>query len=236
MNQFLILIAAFHLFYCPFTKVEESFNLQATHDLLYHGTSLQEYDHHKFPGVVPRTFLGPLIIASISSPIVTLFKYCDANKFYSQYIGNIILIALNLIKIFFKILYLLVRSVLALIVIFTFLLYKKALQTIFGIRLIKWFSIITMTQFHFMFYLSRPLPNTMAMPLVLLALYGWLIQNPKIFILASGAAIIIFRAELAMLLGIFLLYDIANQRLTIARLYSFYIMYLNFNTWCILND
>ena len=42
MNILLILTAVAHLFYCPYTKVEESFNLQATHDLLYHGSKLDE--------------------------------------------------------------------------------------------------------------------------------------------------------------------------------------------------
>ncbi|KAL3827097.1 hypothetical protein ACHAXA_002332 [Cyclostephanos tholiformis] len=95
--QILLLLKSLHsLWSCPHSKVEESFNLQAAHDLFYHGlgpawrsfntfdgssscgaensvgkiTSSSSidlpYDHLQFPGVVPRTFTGAFILSSIA--------------------------------------------------------------------------------------------------------------------------------------------------------------------------
>lgn len=77
---FLLLIPAFiliHLFISPYTKVEESFNIQAAHDILIHGIPgsnvdqflTANYDHVSFPGSVPRTFAGALILSGLSRPV-----------------------------------------------------------------------------------------------------------------------------------------------------------------------
>lgn len=60
-----------HLFVAPYTKVEESFHVQATHDLLVYGfpfgdsVNRAQYDHVEFPGAVPRTAVGATVLAGL---------------------------------------------------------------------------------------------------------------------------------------------------------------------------
>jgi alpha-1,6-mannosyltransferase len=74
-----------HLYVSPYTKVEESFNIQAIHDILTYGiptTSVPErfqaeYDHFSYPGAVPRTFVGALLLAGTSQPFIWLNERID---------------------------------------------------------------------------------------------------------------------------------------------------------------
>ncbi|KAJ3948268.1 alpha-1,6- mannosyltransferase [Colletotrichum fioriniae] len=75
-----------HLILAPDTKVEESFNIQATHDVLVYGTPTHDvaarlratYDHFEFPGAVPRTFVGPVLLAGLGGPLVNLIGFAHA--------------------------------------------------------------------------------------------------------------------------------------------------------------
>lgn len=58
-----------------------------------------------------------------------------------------------------------VRGALGIYVILAFLKLKDTVSRVFGKNTATWFACITVSQYHFMFYLSRPLPNIMVLPL-----------------------------------------------------------------------
>jgi alpha-1,6-mannosyltransferase len=131
----------FHLVLAPYTKVEESFNLQATHDILLYGTPegarLQAtFDHFEFPGAVPRTFFGAVILAGVSRPVVDVLGWQHAQ--------------------------LVVRAVLGLFNAFTLLRYADGVRKAFGATAARWWIALLLGQFHVLFYASRTLPNMFA--------------------------------------------------------------------------
>ena len=174
----LLLVLCGHVVCCPFTKVEESFNVQACHDLLFHGpapSSLHLFDHHMFPGVVPRTFVGALALAAISKPFVLVLASVglvgggdgsggsssmgSANHSTDRVLALII-----------------VRLILAASVWHGLCAVRRALARKFGATTGTLFTVVSMFQFHLPFYAGRPLPNTFALVLVLHA-WCWLIRG-----------------------------------------------------------
>lgn len=183
-----------HLFVTPFTKVEESFNLQAAHDIINYGLPYrnisqnlhQNYDHFSFPGAVPRTFVGAISLAVLSKPFLFLNGPQNAQM--------------------------IVRGLLGSFNSFALLSYKNSLAKEYGTVTGRWFVLLIATQFHVIYYASRTLPNMFAFGLTTLALKEFIprrlsqermdiSRRQKRGILFLVFAGVIFRAEVSILLG-----------------------------------
>ncbi|KAI6200119.1 Alg9 mannosyltransferase domain containing protein [Aphelenchoides besseyi] len=177
---FLFMAMMVHLIMAPFTKVEESFNVQAIHDILYLRHNISQYDNLQFPGVVPRTFTGPLFIGAIVSPAFVVFQWLDIQKMWCLF---------------------LVRFGLGITVLLSFGAFTRAIGSKFGLVTADSLRFITATQFHFLFYATRPLPNIFALPLVLLALKNVIDGDFRWATRYATTAVILFRFELVLLFG-----------------------------------
>lgn len=165
-----------YVYLCPFTKVEESFNMQAIHDLLYHGPlNLKKFDHLEFPGVVPRTFLGAIAISIFSFP----YKSMVDDKLTMQMV---------------------VRTLLGMFICYSLIRFRNAASRIMGAETGRWFVVVTAVQFHVLFWASRTLPNIFAFGLVNLALAEWFSGRPgyrrMVWLFAFTAAV--FRSEVLL--------------------------------------
>ncbi|KAM7261106.1 hypothetical protein ACFE04_026581 [Oxalis oulophora] len=182
-------IAAFYVLMVPYTKVEESFNVQAMHDILYHRYRLDDYDHLVFPGVVPRTFIGSFLLSMLASPIVALINFLHLPKLYG-------LIA--------------VRLALGCVVLSTLRFFRVQIRHKFGHQVEAFFVLLTGVQFHLLFYCTRPLPNILALAggdctLILRSNYGSLLMNLMLFYFCQVTDIFLFLVIFCSKFGIWVL-------------------------------
>ncbi|RDA91384.1 hypothetical protein CP533_6885, partial [Ophiocordyceps camponoti-saundersi (nom. inval.)] len=207
-DAFLFLIPLIHLLIAPYTKVEESFNLQATHDILIYGTPSSSpasrlsatYDHFSFPGAVPRTFVGPVLLAGVAQPLLAVFGFRHAQF--------------------------LVRALLAFVNASALLVFRLRLSRAFGSSVGRWWTFFIVSQFHVAYYLSRTLPNMFAFGMTTLSLAfllpdpdarrGQIRQKQAVGMLVLATAI--FRSELAILLSIVGLRLLLYGHMTLRRL------------------
>ena len=179
---------------CPYTKVEESFNMQASHDLLMLSKpfnaaglsdlrgffSIDNFDHLEFPGVVPRTFMGAIFLSICSSPFHAIFRLFDLPLFYSQ----------NL-----------VRSILGITSWCAYTVFSDSVSIRFGWRAGCLTCMLAAVQFHLPFYMSRTLPNSFALIFCLIAFSYWLNKKGIRALLVVAVAMIIFRCDLLLLIA-----------------------------------
>lgn len=116
---------------------------------------------------------------------------------------------------------LVVRTNLATFVLAGFYSFVCAVTRKFGRHTTSALCILTLTQFHFLFYASRPLPNIFAFILVLIASAKWLSHRYTSFIIVVAGTVVIFRAETALLFGPMIAHSIFFQKnLTFKKLFQ----------------
>ncbi|KAJ7684607.1 glycosyltransferase family 22 protein [Mycena polygramma] len=214
LDAFILATGWTHVLLAPYTKVEESFNLHAVHDVLMYGvspSSLPNYDHFVFPGAVPRTFIGSVLLAWISQPAIYLANYLGLvpSKFELQVIVRLVLASINAIGL---------------------CLIRHAVSRRFGRPTGLYYTLLTCSQFHVPFWMGRTLPNMFALFPVNLAAYFLVDRAPNglrpsqkrvsasIALLAFSA--VVFRAELAALVAAFTLQSIFLGHTTFWRAFN----------------
>lgn len=208
----MISVAALHIIHCPFHKVEESFNTQAIHDIInifpqrLPSTSdaasnvsekairsEQPWDHILFPGVVPRTFVGALLIGL---PL-KLIKYLMSEEFLGStgskgfdhdFTSQFILQISS-------------RITLAAIVMLSLGCVSRSLHKRYGLSFRICFLISIVSQFHYMYYAGRFVPNTFTAVLANIILSSWIQRQYSKAILFIALNVMIFRADTALFYG-----------------------------------
>jgi len=203
---FLVLV---YLYFAPFTKVEESFNIQAVHDVLKYGVPWDRvlsldldhglnplYDHVTFTGPVPRTFTGALALAGASRPLTWL------NEAFELGVNSQTT----------------VRAVLGLFNACCLIYFRNGVAKAFGKNAARWYALFQASQFHVMYYASRTLPNFFAFGLTTIALRNLLPlagrspasrssrSRQKFALTVLTFTGTVFRSEIAILLGFHTIY------------------------------
>ncbi|KAI0750080.1 Alg9-like mannosyltransferase family-domain-containing protein [Daedaleopsis nitida] len=181
--------------FAPFTKVEESFNLHATHDVLAYGVrsaNLHKYDHFVFPGAVPRTFIGSVVLAWMTQFCLRVGSWFGifSDKFDVQVLLRMVLASMNAVGL---------------------CMLRRAVSRRFGRPTGVMFVLLSITQFHLPFWMGRTLPNMFALIPANVALYLLIDRAPNSTRPSQSSvhwaialltfATVVFRSELLLLVG-----------------------------------
>ena len=155
----------------PYNKIEECFNVNAMHDLLYE-PELFNFDHFEFPGVVSRTFLGALIFT------LPLQIFAKVPKMFAL---------------------LFTRSTLSAIVILSLGFLMKSIQLRKGKQFAHLWLSLFFVQFHFLFYSSRFISSSYGLICSNFFLHFWMEKKTFWMVFWMSLGILWFRFELILL-------------------------------------
>lgn len=205
-------IVGTHLILCPYTKVEESFNIQAIHDIYTYGiTNIGKYDHLEFPGAVPRTFVGSLFISFLTKLFCRVAPPPEGDLLFVQTLARVVLSAFNAFSL----------ATLRQSIKWSYDIGAQLLErddqertktekkedqkpvvhsTPWGLSSSAWFWALMCIQFHIPFYVSRTIPNFLAFPFTNIALSYIIELNYSAGLGLLAFTAIVFRSEVALLM------------------------------------
>jgi alpha-1,6-mannosyltransferase len=216
LDIILIISTTYMLLISPYTKVEESFNVQAIHDIINVGVDqIELFDHLTFSGVVKRTSIGALFF---SLPLV---YFTNSAKKWASYLISLALFIHSILPTPLHILsntdiynllmetkihqLILARFLLSLCVSLSMIYLRKSLlfSCSKNSKLISiWFSLLFYPLPHILYYSSRFLPNIICFPLTNIAvgmfLSGDIARSLAIFSFTG----IVFRFEILIFASI----------------------------------
>ena len=186
----------------PFTKVEESFGVQAAHDFLAAGSgewgfppAFSAFDHREFPGVVPRSCLGPALAALLAAPASLAARLLGGG-------GASPLVGLYCVRLALGFLsFLALRDL------------SRAARSVFGPLVESLFLLVCALQFHLPFYASRLLPNTWALTLAAVGAAALLRGDARRMTFCLVPAAVMFRCDMVLLAGPALILAVGQGRL-----------------------
>lgn len=190
VDALLVGIIAYHLYIAPHTKVEELFNIQAIHDIVNYGAfplSLitNNYDHIEFPGAVPRSFVGAMVISGFTTMIMKVSLWFGHPLIVDGATQDELLLV--------------VRGVLGLANAMGILAIGHAIDKVTSRkhRIGWWYTLLACGQFHLLYYALRTLPNFVALPVVNFAL-AKLISGDISGLLWLAFCGVVFRLEIGV--------------------------------------
>eukprot|EP01083_Nonionella_stella_P065236 170736_1 len=190
IDLILFIFGALYVVFVPYTKHEESFNMQATHDLLFNG--YLDWNSHEYLHSDPRmvTFAAAKLISMMIFPFkfIALFIPSIHLQQQCQYLIRFALLFLNIVALSkfrqsFVLSYFVQET--DIYILNRTNKYKKSVRAHAHMSHIKiamiqrfslLFTVLIIAQFHFLFYSSRLLPNCLALPSITIA-FAHLFRN-----------------------------------------------------------